>query len=310
MFSEREKAVLARRRKAKNTEGVTGVLENPSADMDIKSSAKADGADQEKPSTVFKVSVRNLVSFSIPEDTTWSFTTYSQLQEGSHAHTEIQNRHKTEGTYQSEVYLTYLYQSHKYMVEISGRADGIWELEDGTIIHEIKTTSTQLSEIHEDFSEAHWAQGKCYAFIHASNKNLNSITVRLTYFHRPSGKEKSFDRTFTIDRLEKFISGLIHPFAAWALSQAKWREMRNLSIKALEFPSQPIEKDRGFWPTTPSGVYRMVNGFLPRHLREQARPWGFCILPSRLSLRALLNESFTLPQKTPPEPLLKMLTDF
>ena len=78
MFSEREKAVLARRRKAKKTEGVTGVLENPSADMDIKSSAKADGADQEKPSTVFKVSVRNLVSFSIPEDTT-GLTTYSQL---------------------------------------------------------------------------------------------------------------------------------------------------------------------------------------------------------------------------------------
>ena len=236
MFSEREKAVLARRRKAKKTEAVTEVLENPSADMDIKSSAKADGTEQEKPSTVFKVSVRNLVSFSIPEDTTWSFTTYSQLHEGSHAHTEIQNRHKAEGTYQSEVYLTYLYHSQKYMVEISGRADGIWELEDGTIIHEIKTTSTQLSEIHEDFSEAHWAQGKCYAFIHASNKNLSSITVRLTYFHRPSGKEKSFDRTFTIDRLEKFISGLIHPFAAWALSQAKWREMRDLSIKALEFP--------------------------------------------------------------------------
>ena len=301
---------MARRRKAKKTEGVTGVLENPSADMDIKSSAKADGADQEKPSTVFKVSVRNLVSFSIPEDTTWSFTTYSQLQEGSHAHTEIQNRDKTEGTYQSEVYLTYLYQSHKYMVEISGRADGIWELEDGTIIHEIKTTSTQLSEIHEDFSEAHWAQGKCYAFIHASNKNLNSITVRLTYFHRPSGKEKSFDRTFTIDRLEKFISGLIHPFAAWALSQAKWREMRNLSIKALEFPFPAYREGQRLLAYNTFRCIQDGKRLFAQAPTGTGKTMGVLYPAIKTLAEGTIERIFYLTAKTPPEPLLKMLADF
>lgn len=195
-----------------------------------------DRLEQEKPEQVFKVSVRNLVAFSIPEETAWSFTTYSQLQEGSEAHVEIQSRHRAEGCYRSEVYLTYPYQALNCIVEISGRADGIWELEHETIIHEIKTTSTQLAEIDEDFSEAHWAQGKCYAFIYAANHNLSRITVRLTYFHRASGEEKSFDRTFTFERLKKFIRGLVYPFAGWALSQAKWRELRDLSIRALEFP--------------------------------------------------------------------------
>jgi len=228
---------LARKKKDKtNEQAIAETEEKPFADGNFGNSVRTDGAEQEKTYPVFRVSVRNLVAFSIPEDTTWSFTSYSQLQEGSQAHAEIQNRHKAQGTYRSEVYLTYSWKARHCVVEISGRADGIWELEDEVIIHEIKTTSTQLSEIHEDFSDAHWAQGKCYAFIYAAHKNLDRITVRLTYLHRASGKEKSFDRTFSIEALEKFVKSLVNPFAGWALSQAKWREVRDLSIRALEFP--------------------------------------------------------------------------
>lgn len=231
---------MARRKSSETAQaGKRKTPDNPSAGRKVNPSVEAEGKDQaglEEPCQIFRVSVRSLVAFSIPEDTPWTFSSYSRLQEGSQAHVEIQTRHKAEGAYQSEVYLSYSYQAQNCIVEISGRADGIWELEDGTIIHEIKTTSTQLSEIHEDFSEAHWAQGKCYAFIHAANNNLDRITVRLTYFHRASGKEKSFDRTFKFERLEKFIKSLVHPFAGWALSQARWREIRDMSIKALEFP--------------------------------------------------------------------------
>jgi len=228
---------LARKKKGKTTEpAIIETEEKSFADESTGNFVRADDAEQEQPYPVFKVSVRNLVAFSIPEDTTWSFTSYAQLQEGSQAHAEIQNRHKALGTYRPEVYLTYSCRTKNCIVEISGRADGIWELENEAIIHEIKTTSTQLSEIHEDFSEAHWAQGKCYAFIYAAHKNLQRITVRLTYLHRASGKEKSFERTFSRDALEKFMKSLVHPFAGWALSQAKWRQVRDLSIQALEFP--------------------------------------------------------------------------
>lgn len=201
-----------------------------------------DAPGVESPPQVFKVSVRNLVAFSIPEETTWSFTSYKQLQEGSQAHSEIQSRHRDEGRYQSEVFLSHSLSAPGCQVEISGRADGIWELDDKTVVHEIKTTSTELSEINEDFSEAYWAQGKCYAFIHACQKNLEKINVQLTYYHRNTGEEKSFDRTFTFDKLQKFIKNLIYPFASWALAQAKWREIRNLSINALTFPFPAYRK--------------------------------------------------------------------
>ncbi len=203
---------------------------------------KATEGPIELSSPSFKVSVRSLVSFSIPEDTTWTFTSYKALQEGSQAHTEIQSRHMEEGSYQSEVYLSHVYEAPGCKVEINGRADGIWTMEDQVIIHEIKSTSTPLTEIHEDFSEGHWAQGKCYAYIYALQKEINRIVVRLTYYNRQMKEEKSFDRAFTLDKLIKFMKTLVYPFASWALSQAKWRQIRNLSIKALEFPFQAYRK--------------------------------------------------------------------
>lgn len=193
-------------------------------------------------SRVFKVSIRTLVAFSIPEETTWTFSSYRQLQEGTQAHGEIQARHRDEGDYRSEVYLSYNFPAPGCTVEISGRADGIWETAERACIHEIKTTSTRLSEINEDFSDAHWAQGKCYAFIYASSKNLDEISVRLTYLHRASGEEKSFDRKFTLEKLRKFVKGLVYPYASKAMSQALWNETRALSIKSLEFPFPAYRK--------------------------------------------------------------------
>ena len=227
---------MPQRKKVKKPEEKTSVIVLQSTD------ATGDKPEKEVPSQVFKVSVRGLVAFSIPEDTTWSFTSYKQLQEGTSAHTEIQTRHKEESYYRAEVHLSHAFIAPDCQVEVSGRADGIWEYEDRTIIHEIKTTSTQLSEIGEDFSEAHWAQGKCYACIHASLKDLKEIIVRLTYYNRASGEEKSFERSFSLERLLKFVKGIVYPFASWAVSQAKWREVRNLSVKALEFPFSDYRK--------------------------------------------------------------------
>lgn len=190
----------------------------------------------------FKVSVRALVAFSIPEDTTWSFSSYAQAQEGSLLHTEIQGRHLQDGGYDKEVYLAESFPTAGCIVEVSGRADGIWTNETEVIIHEIKSTSTQLAVIDEDFSEAHWAQVKCYAYMHALQNKLDKVSARLTYVHRATKEEKSFDRTYTLEKLKRFFKTLIFPFAQWALAQAKWRELRNLSIQALNFPFSQYRK--------------------------------------------------------------------
>ncbi len=190
----------------------------------------------------FKTSVRNLVSFSVKDDALWSFASYRLANEGSLAHSQLQAINREKGNYTPEVHLSYSFEAMDCILELSGRADGIWRFDDKVIIQEIKTSATPLSEIHKDFSEAHWAQGKCYAYLLSSLEDIGEITVRLTYYDREKNEEKSFDRTFNRDKLQRFFKTLIHPYLAWALSQEKWKEIRNLSIEGIILPYPSYRK--------------------------------------------------------------------
>jgi DNA excision repair protein ERCC-2 len=190
----------------------------------------------------FKISVRNLIAFSVKEDALWSFSSYRLANEGSLAHAQLQAINRANGNYASEVFLSHSFEAMGCILELSGRADGIWKIGDKIIIQEIKTTATPLSEIHENFSEAHWAQGKCYAYLLSVIENIDEVTVRLTYYERDKNEEKSFDRTFTRDKLHRLFKTLIHPYLAWALSQERWKETRNQSIKGIVFPYPSFRK--------------------------------------------------------------------
>jgi len=190
----------------------------------------------------FKTSVRNLVAFSVKDDAFWSFSSYRSANEGSLAHAQLQGINRAKGNYASEVHLSYTFEIMDCILEVSGRADGVWRFEDKIIVHEIKTSATPLSEIHEDFSESHWAQGKCYAYILALLENLDEVTVRLTYYDRDKNQEKSFDRSFSRIRLERFFKTLVYPYLTWAVSQEKWKEIRDLSIKNMVFPYPSYRK--------------------------------------------------------------------
>lgn len=200
----------------------------------------ADDCKNELP--VFKTSVRSLVSFSIKDDALWSFSSYRLAYEGTKAHSLLQAKNREDENYSSEVYLTHSFETADCILEVSGRADGIWRYNDRVIIQEIKTSAIPLSEIGENFSDAHWAQAKCYAYILALSEDLDKVTVRLTYYESSRDEEKSFDRVFTREKLRRFFRTLLHPYINWCLSQKKWKDTRNLSIKALEFPYPTYRK--------------------------------------------------------------------
>lgn len=191
---------------------------------------------------LFKASVRSLVAFSVQDDTAWSFSSYHMAHEGSLAHAQLQAIRRQDGNYASEVYLSHCFQCQGCLLEVSGRADGIIRDGDEVIVEEIKTSATPLSEIHEEYSEAHWAQGKCYAHLLATLEGLEYVTVRLTYYDRIQNQLKSFDQRFSAQRLQRFFKTLLAPYANWALAQAKWREVRNLSIQTLTFPYSAYRK--------------------------------------------------------------------
>lgn len=191
---------------------------------------------------VFRTSVRSLVAFSVKEDAPWSFSSYRLAYEGTLAHSQLQAINREDENYSSEVYLSHSFETADCVVEVSGRADGVWRYDDKIMIQEIKTSAIPLSEIGENFSDAHWAQVKCYAYIMALTENLSRVTVRLTYYDRANNEERSFDRVFTKEKLHRFFKTLLHPFISWCLSQRKWKAIRNLSIDTLNFPYPAYRK--------------------------------------------------------------------
>lgn len=226
----------------------------------------------------FKTSVRNLVSFSIKDDARWSFSSYRLAYEGSLAHSHLQAINREKGNYFSEVYLSSTFEILGCVLEISGRADGVWRLNGETIVHEIKTCSIPLSDIYENYSDAHWAQGKCYAFLLAELEDLDKVTVRLTYYDRINEEEKSFDKTYKRENLQRFSKTLFYPYVVWALAQQKWKDIRDLSIKGITFPYASyrkgqkllsynvykcIEDKKRFFAQAPTGIGKTMGVLYP-----------------------------------------------
>ena len=185
--------------------------------------------------TTIKVSVRNLVEFVLMHgDLQPGSIGASRAQEGIKAHQYIQ---KTSGAeYVPEVTLSYVYLQEDLGLEIKGRADGVIKKESGECIDEIKTTSLDLSLIDESFSDLHWAQAQCYAFMYAVQEGLETMETQLTYFQLDTAQTKKFSKRFSLAELSVFFISLVERYLTWARQLQEWSALRDASIRTLQFP--------------------------------------------------------------------------
>ena len=129
-----------------------------------------------------KISVRNLVEFLLRSgDIDSSFFRANRAVEGTRIHKKIQKAQKED--YKPEITLKFSVELEEFILSVEGRADGIIEGNGEVTVDEIKSTLTPLTVVDENYSEVHWAQAKCYAYIYAQQNNLKQINVRLTYCH-------------------------------------------------------------------------------------------------------------------------------
>jgi DNA excision repair protein ERCC-2 len=185
--------------------------------------------------SLLKISVRNLVEFVLRSgDLDSSFTAGDRGLEGTRLHQKIQKSYP-EG-YTPEVTLSYLVETPELSLDVGGRADGIFSEGTNVILDEIKTTTRDLDEIDETAHPLYWAQAKCYAFIYASQNQLESITVQLTYCQVETQELKMFRRACSPAELKDFFDDLVDRYLAWARKIRDWIRLRNQSIKAVKFP--------------------------------------------------------------------------
>jgi Rad3-related DNA helicases len=189
-----------------------------------------------------KLSVRNLVEFMLRSGNIDSkFISNASALEGTRAHQKVQKDNQDKG-YTAEVSLKYNLAYEGFYFLIEGRADGIITTDTGVVVDEIKSTSQSLSDIDEDYSQTHWAQAKCYAFIYTIQNELPEIGVQLTYFQRESDEIKQFLKVFTQTELTTFFYDLINQYLVWASLTSDWVTKRNAAIRALDFPFESYRR--------------------------------------------------------------------
>lgn len=186
-----------------------------------------------------KVSVRNLVEFILRSgdiDNRRAVMSDNAMAEGSRIHRMIQRRMGAD--YHAEVVLRYAYEEEKCTIIVEGRADGIIidsKDEKNVTIDEIKGTYRDLWKMKEPVG-VHLAQAKCYAFIYASQNNLEKIKVRMTYCQMDTEEIRYFEEEYTLTHLNKWFMDVLLQYKKWADFQSDWRELRQTSIKNTEFP--------------------------------------------------------------------------
>lgn len=183
-----------------------------------------------------KISVRSLVEFIFRSGDIASkggMFSKEAMQEGSRIHRKIQG--KMGLNYAAEVPLKIDIVKPDFVLTIDGRADGILTEEKGVTIDEIKGVYKNLEHM-ECPVFVHKAQAMCYAYIYAMEKELDEITVQMTYCNLDSEEIRRFSETLTFEFLQNWFHELTEEYCRWAQFDVDSREMRNASIEHLEFP--------------------------------------------------------------------------
>ena len=186
---------------------------------------------------LIRISVRNLVEFILREgdidNRIASIAEKDAMQLGSRIHRKIQRQMGS--NYHAEVPLKMQIPYEKFILQVEGRADGIQEDEEGTLIDEIKGVQRELERMKEPIS-VHLAQAKCYAYIYAKERELKQISVQLTYCQMKTEEIKRFKEIYKVEELESWFLEIVNQYEKWVNFEIEWEKIRTNSIKEVEFP--------------------------------------------------------------------------
>ncbi|MGN1166443.1 MAG: ATP-dependent DNA helicase [Lachnospiraceae bacterium] len=185
---------------------------------------------------IVRISVRNLVEFIMRGgdiDNRIGGADKDAMLLGGKLHRKIQK--KMGAGYHAEVSLKYEILCKGFVILLEGRADGIICTSKGTVIDEIKGILKDLDTLKEPV-EVHLAQAKCYAYIYATQNNLDEIGVQMTYCNMETEEIRRFQLVYCYEELKGWFFELIGRYEKWARYQISWKEKRDASIKEIQFP--------------------------------------------------------------------------
>ena len=184
---------------------------------------------------ILRIAVRSLVEYVFRSgDLGGDFLGANRAVEGIQAHRKIQHARPAE--YRQEIPVSYQFPTEHFILEISGRIDGVYTYADRVIVEEIKTITGDLKVFVETENPLHWGQVKSYAYLYAVANNLTELDAQVTYYQLDSGEIREIRRHFLCAELAQFFQELVASYLAWAETLERWYLLRDASIQNLEFP--------------------------------------------------------------------------
>jgi DNA excision repair protein ERCC-2 len=226
-----------------------------------------------------RISVKALVEHSLRRgDLSVHYDIPSRLSSYNNIHTHQRIQKSRPYPYDIEVPVFYSVKNDRFVLNLHGRIDGLYNIADSTVIEEIKTTARDLDDFIKENDSLHWAQLKVYAAIYAGSHRLTRITTQLTYGHIETGETRTYFREYRYDEIEFFFMNLIEQYFNWIKKIDIWYQERNQSISHSDFPfesmrsgqrqmvddvSSIIEYEEGIIIQAPTGIGKTVAVLYP-----------------------------------------------
>ena len=208
----------------------------------------------EKPKV--RISVRNLVEFILRsgdlDNSSGTSRDKEAMLKGGRLHRKIQRSMK--GDYQAEVSLKKESEYEDVIIQVEGRADGIFTEDGAVYIDEIKGTYGNVQAMDTPIP-VHRAQAMCYGLIWGEKEGISEIHIQMTYAHLETEETRRFREDFSIEELKSWYQKLLDAYHKWIAYSLNWKKERNASMKDLQFPFPYREGQRDIV----SGVYHTVS---------------------------------------------------
>ena len=161
----------------------------------------------------------------------------------------------------------------------------------------------------EEPDPVHLAQALCYGYMYASEQDLDSVGIQLTYCNIETEQIRRFRQAKTREELEEWFQGLIHEYVKWARYLYHHSIRRTECLKELQFPYayregqkelavsvyRSIARGRNLYIQAPTGIGKTLSCVFPS-LKAIGEGYGekLFYLTAKTITRSVAEETFEL----------------
>lgn len=178
-------------------------------------------------------SVRKLVEFTMRSgDIDNGLFSNRRALEGIRLHQKLQNQY-TDG-FESEVTISGEVEYDGTSIFLEGRIDGVDD--ERHILDEIKSTIYTKEAIDERPNALHWAQLKCYGYLYCKNRDLDEVSLRLSYIRVEDESVFRYEKIFTREELTEFMNEVMERLVKIQSRLESFQSLMKTSAESLAFP--------------------------------------------------------------------------